>query len=83
MSYHKDDIPLIRKQYDPLNCRSWPFFVIEMPLTKDGDGPATVGEDADKITYEVWDHLCNTYSSHVYLPSAINEALRLTKELFE
>ena len=83
MSYHKDDIPIILKHYDPVNCRTWPFYAIEMPITKDGNGPATIGEDADKITYEVWDRFCYSYGSHEYLSDAINQALQLTKDLLD
>jgi hypothetical protein len=81
MSYHKEDIPNILKHYDPMNIRTWPFYVIEIPLNIEGQGPATVGFDAVDMTYEVWDHFCNSYGSHPYLPDAINQALKLTKEL--
>lgn len=81
MGYHRDDIPSILKYYDPMDCRTWPFYAIEMPSAKDGNGPATIGVDADKITYEVWDRFCNSYGNHEYLPDAINQALNLTKEL--
>lgn len=80
MSYHSEDIPLILKHYDALNCRTWPFYVIEMPLTAEGQGPASIKE-ADSVTYEVWDHFCNSHGSHKYLPDAINQALQLTLEL--
>jgi hypothetical protein len=32
-----------------------PYYVVEMPLTESGNGPATIGFDAAKMTYEVWD----------------------------
>lgn len=83
MSYHVDDISNVVKHYDPLNVRTWPFFPIEMPITAEGEGPATIGDDASKITYEVWDHFCNSYGSHDYLPDAINQALTLTQELLD
>lgn len=83
MPYSEEDIPFLLEYYDPLNCRTWPFYAIEMPLTEEGNGPATVGEDASKITYEVWDHFCNSYGSHDYLPDAINQALLLTHTLLE
>ena len=63
----------------PLDVRLWPYYPIEMPLTEDNFGPATVGKDADKISYEVWDR--DTFQSQaVYdnLPDAINEAMRLS-----
>ena len=59
------------------DVRKWFYFPIEMPLTADGQGPATVGVDAATISYEVWDVLLNTHSSHNNLPDAINEAMRL------
>lgn len=31
------------------------YHVVEMPLNANGDGPATVGVDAAKMTYEIWD----------------------------
>lgn len=59
------------------DARLWQHYPIEMPLTADGNGPATVGVDAVKITYEVWDHFFVTHGSFDYLPDAINEAMRL------
>jgi hypothetical protein len=50
-----------------------------MPL-KEGNGPTT-GAECDSITFEVWDHFCDSYGSFEHLPTAINEAMRLTKEL--
>lgn len=64
----------------PENVRRWPFYPIEMPVTADGQGPATVGADAAKITYEVWDRLYNSHGSFDNLPDAINEAMRKTVE---
>ena len=32
-----------------------PYYVVEMPLTESGNGPATIGFDAAKMTYVVWD----------------------------
>lgn len=83
MSYSAEDVPLILNRYDPLNCRTWPFYPIQMPVTKDGKGPATIGEDAAELTYEVWDIFYNSYGSHEYLPDAINQAMQLTKELLK
>jgi hypothetical protein len=62
----------------PTNCREWPFFVIPMPVTKDGKGPATVGIDAVAIEYEVWDQTLTSHSSHDSLPDAINDAIGST-----
>lgn len=60
-----------------MDVRQWYYYPIEMPVTSNGDGPATVGIDAEKITYEVWDVLLNTHASFDNLPDAINEAMRL------
>lgn len=65
----------------PANCRAWDFYPIEMPLTKDGNGPATVGVDADKVTYEVWDYDYTSHGSFDNLPDAINLAIKLTVEI--
>ena len=78
MIYHKDDLLAILKYYEPTNVRTWPYYPITMPL-KQGQGPAS-DEECDEITWEVWDHFCNSHSSHDNLPDAINEAMRLTKE---
>jgi hypothetical protein len=59
------------------DVRKWFYFPIEMPLTSDGQGPATVGVDAVTISYEVWDVYLSTHSSHDNLPDAISEAMRL------
>jgi len=61
---------------DAMHLRQWPFYVVEMPLTDLGDGPATVGFDAEKIIYEVWDAVdFTTKSKHDNLPDAITAAL--------
>jgi hypothetical protein len=62
------------------NCRDWFYFPIEMPVTSAGWGPATVGLDADKITYCVWDKLFNEHGSFDNLYDAINGAMRLNHE---
>lgn len=59
------------------DCRKWFHYPIEMPVTAEGQGPATVGVDAAKITYEVWDELLRSHASFDNLPDAINEAMRL------
>jgi hypothetical protein len=64
----------------PTNVREWYFFPIEMPLSIDGQGPATVGVDAHQITYEVWDAELNTHGSFDNLPDAINKAIELNLE---
>ena len=68
----------------PTNCRKWDFYPIEMPLTKEGQGPAIPGKDEiASITYEVWDRLLNTHASFGNLPDAINEAMRLSRIALE
>ena len=62
----------------PTDCRRWPYYPIPMPFTKDGKGPATIGVDAESISYEVWDCVYNSYASFDNLPDAINEAMRLS-----
>ena len=71
MANHPDDYVLV----DP-NMRLWMYYPIMMPVTADGDGPATVGDDAARITFEVWDRSCTSYSSHEFLADALNEAIR-------
>ena len=61
----------------PSDIRRAFYYPIEMPVTADGHGPATVGVDAVKITYEVWDRLLNSHGSHDNLPDAINQAIAL------
>jgi hypothetical protein len=60
-----------------LSVNKWTYYPIEMPLSASGAGPATVGVDATKITYEVWDRLLQSHGSFDNLPDAINEAIRL------
>ena len=79
MSYDKRDAEVIQSLYDPLNVRTWPYYPIIMPL-KEGNGPATDAE-CDEITFEVWDHFCNSFGRFEYLPDAINEAMKLTEDL--
>ena len=61
----------------PSDIRRAFYYPIEMPVTADGHGPATVGVDAVKITYEVWDRLLNSHGSYDNLPDAINQAIAL------
>lgn len=65
----------------PPDVRKWFYYPIEMPVTAAGVGPATVGKDAARITYEVWDVLLNTHGAFETLPDAINEAMRLNAEM--
>lgn len=79
MNYVAEDVPLILKQYDPFNVRTWPYYPITMP-SQNGKGPVAYAE-CDEITWEVWDIYYNSYGTHTYLPDAINQALQLTNEL--
>lgn len=65
-------------EYDPMDIRTWPYYPVVMPL-KEGKGPVSEAE-CDQITFEVWDLLYNSHGSFGYLPDAINEAMRLTRE---
>ena len=60
-----------------MDVRQWFYYPIMMPLTADGEGPATIGLDAKTITFEVWDQLLTAHASFDNLPDAINEAMRL------
>lgn len=62
---------------DHMKERRWQYYPIEMPLTKDGQGPATLGDDAVSVSYEVWEAgTLRAVSSHECLPDAIEAALR-------
>lgn len=60
-----------------ISVREWEYYPIEMPVDSEGRGPATMGVDAVRMTYEVWDQLFNVHASFDNLPDAINEAMRL------
>lgn len=78
--YDPEDLDLIYQHYNPFDCKSWPYYPIVMPLRK-GRGPVS-DKQCDEITWEVWDRFCNSVYSSKYLPDAINEAMRLNKEVF-
>lgn len=59
----------------------WYYYPIIIPLDADGLGPATIGKDAVKISFEVWDQHCTSHAFFNNLPDAINEAIRLNKEM--
>jgi hypothetical protein len=63
------------------DCRQWWNYVVPMPLTADDQGPATVGVDAAKMHYEVWDRDHVTRGSFDYLSDAINYAMALNYDL--
>jgi hypothetical protein len=64
-----------------MSVQDWWHFPIEMPLDANGDGPATVGVDAVKITYEVWDRLLVTHGSFDNLPDAIDAAMLMNETM--
>ena len=57
------------------------YYPIEMPLTKDGRGPATIGKDAAKMTYQVWDQFCDSHGDFEFLSDAIRHAQKLNAAL--
>jgi hypothetical protein len=66
MSYDKDQVEILRKVYDPMNVRTWPYYVQPMPT----------------MTWEVWDEEFNVHSSHHSLSDALNDVLIRTDILF-
>lgn len=71
----------VRQIYDPLRPTTWPYFIIEMPLDRDGNGPAEIGKDAYTLDVQVWDRICGCHGSFGSISQALTEALRLNKEL--
>lgn len=55
-----------------------PFLVIPMPLDKDGRGPAYENETV-KMTWEIWDAVCQTVSIHDTEAEALNALVELRK----
>lgn len=56
------------------------FFPLVMPLDVDGRGPASIENgEARKLTWEVWDHVLNSYGSYDYLWQAIAEAEKMNQ----
>ena len=60
----------------PRDLNDWWFFVIDIPVDAEGNGPVTVAE-ASKIVYEVWDREFNTHGSFPYLRDAVALAVQL------
>ena len=63
----------------------WRYFVVDVPLDKDGNGPVEVGVDAASVTYEVWDKLDGLATVAVFdrLSDAIDFCVRMSWEDFE
>jgi len=77
-----DHLPAVQPAVHPaFDCRQWWNYVVPMPLTADDQGPATVGVDAAKMHYEVWDQDLVTHGSFDFLPDAINYAMALNYDL--
>ena len=82
-NYSKEyDAPWFKDRFKIDNPRTWPFFVIPMPVNKHGFGPCDTDE-FDKMLYEVWDHCCDSYGSHEFLSDAIAQAIILSYELIK
>ena len=56
------------------DVRRWDFYPIVMPLTKDGNGPASAGE-INRLTWEVWDRCHQSHASYDNLSDAINDCM--------
>lgn len=79
--YNKSQIDYFNEGWFKLDDpRTWPFYPIVMPLTKEGYGPASEGE-IFKICWQVWDCHCNLFGQFDYLPDAISHAMKMNKEL--
>jgi hypothetical protein len=57
--------------------REWRHYPIDMPLTAEGMGPATIGVDAASVVYEVWDENCTSHGAFPNLRAALDLAMRL------
>lgn len=60
----------------------WFYYPIVMPLSADGNGPASVEKgEARKLTWEVWDQEFTTHGSFEILSDAIDKAMELNAKL--
>jgi hypothetical protein len=57
--------------------KGWRHYPIDMPLTAEGMGPATIGVDAASVVYEVWDENCTSHGAFPNLREALDLAMRL------
>lgn len=54
------------------DMRLLPFYIVDMPLNKDGKGPAEIGKDAASMSYQIWDaRTLETVSEHESLSDAV------------
>lgn len=77
------DINLIPITLDR-GCRNRWYFVITMPIgVKSGHGPVDSTRRRAKLTWEVWNQVCETFGSFDYLPDAIDHAEKLNEEHYQ
>lgn len=57
-------------------CRNRYYYVIIMPINKDGQGPCD-NHEIDKIKWQVWDQALTSYGEYDFLPDAIDHAEEL------
>lgn len=68
----------------PKGVRNRWFYVIVMPLTADGNGPASEENgEIRKLTWEVWNQFCDVFGSFDCLPDAIDKAEELNAEMLQ
>jgi len=60
------------------------YYVIVIPISiEHNDGPADTERMPTRLTWEVWDQVCDTYGSFDYLSDAIDHAEKLNEEHLE
>lgn len=62
----------------PTDMSEWAYYPIEMPIDKDGNAPATIGEECIAMQYQVWDRAGIAYGTYYLLPDAVNKAMQLS-----
>lgn len=78
---YENAVTLIRSLYIETEPTTWPYFVIEMPLDENGNGPCELNK-CTEIKYEVWDRVCNTVGDgYKSLAEAIKSAMVLNHDL--
>jgi len=65
----------------PVDVRKRWFFIIVIPITKDGKGPADLYA-ADKLTWEVWNREMVAQATFDNLPDAIAECEKRNKNYY-
>jgi hypothetical protein len=69
----------VKYHFNISDARTWFYYPIQMPLDKEGRGPA-FPPDIETIEYQVWDRYLDCHGTHKYLPDAINQAVKLNLE---